>query len=166
MRRRGFLRYLAGGLGIGGGYWGLENGHIPGVAPGTVPDLSLGPPPTETPIGEKTVSTHGKSPFQKITFYESGAAEVLFESDHNIDRFGFTHSDLKTYGNSFDTWETPQFEGPKVIDMKSLVVRNGPYPSNNFKISVYFDPTEAVYFGVEDMGFAVPKPWYRKGNEQ
>lgn len=163
MRRRGYLKYLVGGLGIGGGYWALENGVVPGIGPRTLPSLSSAPPETETEIGSSDISNYGSTPFQTITFYESGAAQVLFSSDQNIDRFGFTHSDLRMYEDAFDTWEAPRFEGPKVINLKPLVTNNGPYPRNDFTLGVYFDPSEAVYLG-DDAQFAIPSSWYEEAS--
>lgn len=155
MNRRMALKSLL-LVGAGGaGYAVYSEGYTPVDI--TIDNGPSGPPPTNAEIGRNDFDT---GPFDWMALYESGAAEIYFELGHDTDRFGITHSSLSTWENSFRTWDSPTYEGPVVIDLQEIIQNNGPYPTNDFKIGVYFDPSEAFHLGDSTAKFSVPDDWY------
>lgn len=70
--------------------------------------------------------------FNEIVFYKSGPAEVVFREDHNGDRFGLTHNYLQLPDDAYQTWSAPVFTGPVVINLKSILTDNSPFPNREF----------------------------------
>lgn len=143
--RRGWLK-LIGATAAGAAGFGVWSGSL------TIPDRegaisdadlsTLGEPPaTENAIRTFDDRRPSRSPFDKLTLYESGAAEVLLPEGHSVDKFGMTHSALDLDTETLADWDAPQFRGPKVIDLAGVIKSNGPYPSNEFKIGLVTDST-------------------------
>lgn len=166
--RRAFVEYIA-LLGVGAGGYALFADDI------DVPDISgpdIGAPKLDgsstTPAPDRVIleTELSQAPFEHVTFYESGKAEVLFTEDHNIDQFGFTHAALQSPEDHFNVWDTPRFQGPKTTNLKRVVVNNGPYPENAFVFGVHYDASSKHYIGPSPPEFRVPTPWYSAANEE
>lgn len=162
MNRRDLLK----GIGVvglgGGGYVAYQNPEkVREYLPQDVKSV-FGPPPTETQIGKTSLDSYGvEGPFNSLIFYESGAAEVFFNTGHDMNKFAITHDSLDVLEDPFQVWEAPTYQGPEVVDLKKVIEKNGPYPSNKFTFGAYYDPSKSFHFSaVPDPVFQVPSEWY------
>lgn len=134
----------------------LQTGLIFGAAsPGCAALQGLAKPKTEKKIGGRNLDS---IMFDKIVFFESGAAEIWFEEDHSADRFGVTHEHHDIPEDAYETWATPEFSGPKVVDLKSTLSSHSPFPTNRFQIDVY-NP-DGFHFALNSRAeFSVPQEY-------
>lgn len=141
--RRDVLAALIGGIGLSGCTESLP------VASG---------PATNEEID--TITFDDRSHFQSVTFYRSGGTEILLEEEHPGQRIGFTHDKLDMQTERFATWEAPRFAGPLVVEMKSIVKNNGPYPNNEFKMEILAGEDSVLFSAAPTPRFQVPPTYY------
>lgn len=155
--RRGWIFGVAGTVGVGG--WAYTtNESVSGTVESAVSSTSnpLGPPSTETKIGEATAGTRPEINDQgeiedvprgvivRIDFYESGAAIVHPKASHGcFDGFALLHQANSlglTSDGSADTsdalrnWEFGEFDEPITIDLSDAISQKDNYPNRQFKL--------------------------------
>lgn len=168
LTRRSVIEYIA-LLAAGAGLYAVYPADVklPNVPEADVPDIGVAEGDGSQDKPEKVILEVNLSnePFERVTFYNTGKAEVLFTEDHNTDRFGVTHAALESPEDHFNVWDTPRFQGPKTINLKRVIVNNGPYPENKFKFGVHYDASDKYYIGPSPPEFRVPTAWYKSTDE-
>lgn len=141
--RRRVLRLL--GIGVAGGIGWTQRFRIE--------DALGGSRQTETQIGQ--VSFEQRRPVRQITFFDSGAAEILLAESHPQTELAFYHTNLGPQ-NAYRQWATPDFQGPMTVNIGSVVRRNAPYPSNEFRLAFVDEVDGATLTSGGSGTFAVP----------
>lgn len=159
MKRRRYLKNaLLVGAGAGIGAVGHAAARDPALtAAVTDPMGGDGSQATDTEIGTITFDS---GPFDSLTLYDSGMADVRFNVGHEMDRFGVTHASLTVPDDPFQVWDCPRYEGPVAIPLRRVIDANGPHPSNDFTIGAYYESVEEFHFGVSSTDFELPESWY------
>jgi len=121
-------------------------------------------------IGERTFGT--QSYITEIEYFDGGFVDVHLLPDHNRDRIAVQHHMLRwgstgdEFRRAYQIWPLPQFSGPGTYDLKSVLLRNGPYPDNVFKFRVgYEDDVIDLGFGrpASEVSFDVPNDFVPEG---
>ena len=105
-------------------------------------------------IGERVFG--GRSYITKIEYFDGGFVDVHLVPDHNRSRIGVQHHMISwgpvgdEFVRAYRVWELPQFSGPATYDLKSVLMRNGPYPDNIFKFRIEYED------GIIDVGVGGP----------
>jgi len=123
-------------------------------------ELSTGPPETETVV--KTVSQPVSvfTLLPEIKLYKSGAAEITLAEDHGcFDQILFGHAKNSMPDDAYQSWRAPEFAGPKVVDLKSVVKSIGPYPSREFRVELSSSEGLCVSTTLKHLEFKVPESY-------
>lgn len=140
MNRRALLvNLLAFGAGAGGyAFW---RGDV--TREDVAETIADEPPATENKIAE--AQAPGYEPIKRVVFYESGGTEIHLQNSHPYEHIGVTHAALNIYEDRFQSWDAPKYGGPLVVDLKTVLQNNGPYPNNRFTIDGTRSPNEGLF---------------------
>lgn len=140
-------RSLLAGVGVGvAGIWGWQT-----TGSETVEDVASSVT-GDDPEVLKTAEP-GKL-IQELTFYDNGDVDLLLKEDHSCyTQIEFSH----TKGTGiYQTWDAPEFAGPKTVDMGSVVENNGPYPDNRFQLEMTGGDDICIGSGLQIVTISVP----------
>lgn len=155
MRRRRLLRDgLMASLGATGAYTVLADRPLESILVAS----GISAPATEYEL--RTISAESTAfnqVFDRVVLYQSGAAEVYFNSDHDTDRLWFTHRTHNARDIRYAQMGTPQFKGPVTFNMRGEIRAHadaGEYPSRWFKLVARQNDVFAA-----EWPFRVPESW-------
>lgn len=158
MKRRQFINYFAAVTIGGAGVYAFDKYTTSANDPhsNTVPNL-IGPPPTNELI--QSVSGDDFTDIKELRLYESGAAEITLAENHLGDSLALTHEHLSfSSDDNFTEWTAPTFSGPKIVDIRTPIRSNGPYPSNTFKLGLG-NKLEGAFFESSTLEFEAPESY-------